>query len=240
MNRRIQTNLLSLALVVTGLGGCSVFQDLFSSSSDGGGPSQVSDLVGRIERVHVEAELSKQAMHNAVAGLGTIAAGDFKGDPSAAFASYLEAVEASEAQARKLRDTYEPMKEAAVPFFQQWTDKLKEYDNPDIRLRSQSRLAATRQRYEAIVAAVEPAMADHDSVNKGLRDYALFLGHDLNPSALSEIQDGVAALAKRAGMVERGFDACLVAARAYVDASSLPPSADGEAKVQPVSGSGNG
>jgi hypothetical protein len=222
---------------MTSLGGCSVFQDLFSSSKSGG-PSQVSDLVGRIERVYVEAELSKQAMHTAVAGLETIASGDLKGDPSTAYAAYLEALEASEGQARTLRETYEPLKEAAVPFFQQWTDNLKEYDNPDIRLRSQSRLAATRQRYEAIVAAVEPAMADYDTINKGLRDYALFLGHDLNPSALSEIQDGVAALVQRAGMVERGFDACLVAARAYVDASSLPAQASAEPKVQPVSGAG--
>jgi len=213
--------------------GCAVMTDAWDgmtglfAGEKGAGPSQVSNLVGRIEEVYVDAELSKQKLRTAVDALDVIARGGFRGDPSTAYATLVSAIEESEAQAKKLRDSYEPLKDKALPFFQEWTDNLKSYTNPDLRLRSQTRLANTRQRYDAIVAAVEPALTDFDTMNKGLRDYSLFLGHDLNPASLGEIRGGVGSLSARASQIERGFDSCLVACRAYVDAAALP--------VQPVS-----
>lgn len=240
---------IALTLLLASVTGCAAISSafnsitdsiggLFSSDSDGG-PGQVNELVGKIERVYVESEVSKEKMQAAVDALRAVSEGKFQGDPTTAYTTLVEAGKQSEEQAQKLRDNYENMQEAAEPFFEEWTENLKKYTNPDMRLRSQSRLAATRQRYEAIVAAVEPALIDYDTVNKGLRDYTLFLGHDMNPSALAEIQDGVNQLSQRAALASRSFDACLVAARAYVDASALPAQPDQPAgkaaAVQPQS-----
>jgi hypothetical protein len=208
------------ALLVTGLGGCQFVSGLFGDSH--AGPGSVNDVVGTIEQVYIQSELSKERMQLALAELQAISRAEFSPDAATAYARLVKSVEDSEQQAERLHMTYRQMKDAAEPFFEAWTDKLQEYTNASMRLRSQSRLAATRQRYEAIVAAVEPGLVDYQEVNKGMRDYTLFLGHDLNPSSLAEIREGVRALSARAGMAERGFDACLVAARSYVDTSALP------------------
>lgn len=245
MIRRKNIQATALALALSGMTGCTAMSGawdsmtgLFSSGKGAAGPSQVSNLVGRIEELYVDAELSKRKLRTAVDALDAIAGGEFRGDPSAAYATLVKAIEDSEAQAQKLRESYEPLTEQALPFFREWTDNLKNFTNPDLRLRSQTRLANTRQRYEAIVAAVEPALVDYDSMNKGLRDYSLFLGHDLNPASLGEIRNGVDALTARAARIERGFDSCLVACRAYVDAAALPAEpATRAATAVPVSGS---
>jgi hypothetical protein len=222
VNQHRKSKALVCALLIAGLPGCQFVSGLFGDSH--GGPSEVNDVVGSIEKVYIDAELSKDKMRTALNELQAIARAEFKPDATAAYARLVKAVEASEEQAGRLALTYRHMKDNAEPFFEQWTAKLKDYTNASMRLRSQSRLAATRQRYEAIVAAVEPGLIDYQEVNKGMRDYTLFLGHDLNPSSLAEIKEGVRALAARAGMAEKGFDACLVAVRSYVDNSALPVS----------------
>ena len=244
MTRRNKLQATALVLVLGSTTGCAAMSGAWDSmtglfsSENSAGPSQVSNLVGRIEEVYVDAELSKQKLRTAADALDVIARGGFKGDPSVAYATLVKAIEDSEAQATKLRESYEPLKDQALPFFQEWTDNLKNFTNPDLRLRSQTRLANTRQRYEAIVAAVEPALVDYDTINKGLRDYSLFLGHDLNPASLNEIRNGVNALTARASQIERGFDSCLVACRAYVDAAALPVQpANQPVNAVPVSGS---
>ena len=125
---------IALVLLIAGLTGCAAISSTFNSitdsigglfGSDGdGGPGQVNELVGKIERVYVESEVSKEKMQAAVDALRSVAEGNFEGDPSTAYTALLEAVELSEEQATKLRDNYEPMGEAAMPFFASMGSKL--------------------------------------------------------------------------------------------------------------------
>ena len=211
-------SLIAIAFVLPGaaLTSCGLF------SSDTAGPAQVDDLVGWVERVYVESELSKDNVQVSVTKLQAIVSAEFGANAVQAYTEFVESVDRAEQQADKLRDTIGPMKSAAEPVFEKWEEDLEQFSSPAMRERSFARMTATRERYEQIVAAVEPAQVAYDELVAGLRDHALFLGNDFNPGALSAVQEDVRRLSALAAEIDGRFDAALMAARAYVDSSALP------------------
>ena len=82
--RSITSAALALLPALGLLSGCAMF------SNQVAGVRQVDDLVGRVERVHLETELSKTRVRDALEHLHTIVDDDFVGDPFVAFESFLE------------------------------------------------------------------------------------------------------------------------------------------------------
>lgn len=193
---------------------------LFSSSRTG--PASVDDLVKRVENVYVEAELTNNRTQIAVQALRKLTSKDFAGDPVAAFGELDRSVKESELQVEKLAAALEPMKDASGPVFEQWANDVSSITSAGLRARSQERLDRTRERYQAIVQNVDPALASCQELNQSLRDAVLFLGHDLNSTSLATIRDEVITMTSKASQLDRQFGDTLVAARAYIDATALP------------------
>ena len=130
------------------------------------------------------------------------------------------------------------MKDTADPVFEFWATDLENINNPTLQARSRERYEAARQRYGAILKSLEPALATCTQLNTDVRDHMLFLGHDLNPQSLADIQDGVQMVAQSATEVDQGIEQALGAARQYLEAASLPvgapaaPSGEGEQRTQ--------
>lgn len=225
MNRRTFSKSLSLSLVVACAAACSVLSDGKQSVS----LTQVDELVSAIERVHVESELSRERMREGITALHALVSPDIE-DPIVLYADFAEAIKNSETRARALRNAIQPMKNAAGPFFSKWSSDLESFSSVQMRQRSETRYNATRARYDAIVAAVDPALTTYDAFNVGLHDHALFLGHDLNPSSIAEVEDAVRALTELAAKLDGQFAKVLEASRAYVQAAGLPM----QAEVAPV------
>jgi hypothetical protein len=215
----------AFAVVLPFLAGCASFGeglDGFFSKQPQSGPGQIDELLDRIERVHVDCELAGKSVSETLGHLQTMTARDFKGDPGEAYTRFLAALELSEQRAEELGDSIGPMRAAAEPFFARWSASLADYTNAELRRHSQQRLLETRQRYQEIVEAVEPAQATLEAYNRALRDHALFLGHDYNPGAVTTIQGELRSVAKLAVDVGQQLEASRKAARAYVESSSLP------------------
>lgn len=199
------------------LTGCGLF-----SGEDQATINKVDDLVSRIERVHVETEVSKDVVRETVSSLQVLSSHDFGGNGATAYLEFMSAIKRSERQAARLRSTVAPMKEASDPVFQQWANDLAGFSSPRMRHLSEQRLATTRERYNSIVASVDPAQSAYEVFNQGLRDIALFLGHDFNPVAVAEIEQDIHAVANLAAELDGRFDTCLMAARTYLDSSAMP------------------
>ena len=204
------------------LTGCGLF-----SSDDEATIDKVDDLVSRIENVHVETEVSKNVVRETVASLEILASHDFGGDAAAAYIQFMPAIKRSERQAARLRSTVAPMKDASEPVFDQWARDLAGFASPRMRHLSEQRLATTRERYNSIVASVGPTQSAYEVFNQGLRDIALFLGHDFNPVAVAEIEQDIHAVANLASELDGRFDTCLMAARTYLDSSAMPAAPGG-------------
>jgi len=217
--RTLATSTVLVLPLLAGLTSCASSSDKHSESL-----RQADDLVTRVERVHVESELSKDSVHDAMDWLQAIMRNDYEGDAVSAFAGFMEAVEKSEKQAKSLRNAVAPMQRSAQSVFDRWTTDLNAFANPRMRQRSQAKLNEARQRYDAVKAAVDPAETAFDGFNLGLRDVALFLSHDF--SAASELKSEVRALVRMTKELDQSLDATLAACREYIQNQGLPPGVD--------------
>ena len=227
--------LASIVAVLPGLfslGGCA-----FNAKSDG--LRKVDDLLVRIERVHVEAVLSKDTV---LKGMQSLVMLVNPGDAGVevAYVSFRTAIDASMAQADELRNNVAPMRKAADSFFEKWEDGLEEFTSERMRERSGRRLEETRSRYAKIVAAVEPAQIALDGFNANLNDLALFLEHDFNVAAVAEVQGDVQTLAQEATQLGHLLDAVRESSQQYVASAALvgqlggvPPTAN-EPEAEPA------
>ncbi|MCB9892616.1 MAG: DUF2959 family protein [Planctomycetes bacterium] len=193
-----------------------------ASSGISDGPARVDDFVGWVERVYVETELARERMNDAVAQLEALVGSTYAGDPVTAYTSFVEALRLSEAQAERLDEQIEPMKKAAEPVFEQWEESLGQFQSESMRERSGARLQATKDRYTRVLGAVEPARERFAKLNGAMRDHALFLGNDFNAEAVASVHDDARELIALASDLDREFEECLSATRAYVETSALP------------------
>lgn len=228
-NRPTLRHVAPLAVLLLGLvsPSCSSIAQSVSGLFGSGDPEsetlrRVNDLHDRIERVHVETELSMESMHTALRSLEGMVSPAFQGDALSAFGELERALESSEDQARTLASAVKAMQDSASAVFDPWAADLERFSNAEMRRRSQLRLEATHQRYEAIAAAVKPALWQYSAVNSALRDCIVFLGFDLNSASLGAIRDDLAALQREAAELDLEFEATLDAAEDYLRSAALP------------------
>lgn len=211
----------SSALAAFALFGFSACGALSFSQDTKYGVSEVDDLLTRVERVQVEAVLSKEKAHAAYDALHAIVASEFEGEPVTAYTALMNAIDQSKKQAAALSGSIEPMKMAATAVFQEWTTNLESFGNTKMRQASQARMEETRARYETILTHAVSARIAYDTFNADLHDNALFLEHDFNASAVSAIATEVDALGDQSHELDRRLDACVNAAKSYVEAAAL-------------------
>ena len=185
------------------------------------GLDKVDDLLDRIERVHVEAELSQETSTAAMLSLETICDPEFAGEPLEAYAEFVKTIDDSEKQADKLRKSIAPMKKTAESVFAAWASDLEGFGSAEMRQRSQARLEETRQRYVAISTSVDPALWAYDALNNDLRDHALFLSHDFNSGSIADLGGEVESLNRDGDELSKRLDKCLDAAEDYIRSSAL-------------------
>jgi len=198
------------------------------TGSRGDGLVQVNDFMTMVERVHTDAELSAQRVHEATEQFSTILAFNFSEPPVAAYNRFASAVDASTQQYQQLRASIDSMRRTAEPVFKKWAADLETFESMEMRLRSQNRLMETRKRYEAILAAMQPAQQAYETFDKKMRDYATYLSHDFNEAAVAALRGDESSVKEGAVALNGHFDACQLAAREYVQASAMP-----SAPVQP-------
>lgn len=212
--------LVALVPCCLAVAGCANLEATFFQPKDS--LALVDDLSDRIEEVHVASEVAKERMTAAVETLRSIVSPDFRGDGLSAHAELTRAIEQSEEQAEVFRERVADMKDTAKELFDRWASDLEGFTNAEMRQHSQRRLEETRTRYQAIVAAVDPAQWSYDAVNRSLGDHALFLGHDFNRAAVASLRPGVDSLVAQGGELESRLVLGMTAAKEYLDHASPP------------------
>ncbi len=217
----------SLALALAGAAGCA-------APSKGDSLVQVDQLVTAIEVVHTGSELAQEKLHNALLELHSLVSLDFGDDVVGAYAAAASAVDASGKQLAAFDLEVKKMKSLADPVFKRWAADLDAFTNLELRLRSQNRLAKTRQRYDAIVETVDPAQAAFAGVHQQLADCVLFLKHDLNAGSAAALRQDVATISAATQNLDAQLLACQSAAQEYVAAVALPTLAESAAEPEPT------
>ncbi len=78
-----------------------------------------------------------------------------------------------------------------------WEESLAGYNSDEMRAKSEGRMAETKANYDKIFEAGSKAADDFATFIAALDDQVRYLGNDLNPSAIAELDDEAAALNSR-------------------------------------------
>jgi hypothetical protein len=117
----------------------------------------------------------------------------FKGGDLEAFYEKLkDDYDAVEARSRRIEDRMAQVEEIAEDLFEEWEAEIDEMTNPTFKTRSRQSLEETRARYGRLHKAMTQARSRMEPVLRHLKDYVLYLKHNLNAQAIGALKQEVA------------------------------------------------
>lgn len=95
--------------------------------------------------------------------------------------------EACEDRAAIIDERIENVEQIASDLFEEWNNEINEISNPRYRSKSLQSLRETERRYARLNNAMSRARARMNPVLRQLRDYVLYLKHNLNARAVGAL-----------------------------------------------------
>lgn len=96
--------------------------------------------------------------------------------------------ESCESRAKAVSKQITDVDEIANDMFKEWKSELSEYQNADLRQKSQQQLQKSEQKYAELLAAMRKAESSMKPVLQAFHDQVLFLKHNLNAAAIASLQ----------------------------------------------------
>lgn len=109
------------------------------------------------------------------------------------------------------------MQKAADKYFANWEASQGGYSSDEMRAKSEARLAETKANYAKIFEAGREAGANFDGFIAKMKDQIIFLGQDLNPSAIADLSDEAAELNGQADSFFKSITETLKVATDYTN-----------------------
>lgn len=174
-----------LLMLVTALAGC---QSMKYRTLEAFGVEKRDILSSRVESAREAQGEAKEEFSSALEQFRATV--DFDGGELEDLYDRLNgAYERSLADAERVRERIDGVRNVAKDLFDEWSDELDDYENADLRRRSENLLRETQGRYERMIAAMERAEATMDPVLQAFQDQVLFLKHNLNARAISALRE---------------------------------------------------
>lgn len=176
-------------------------------------------LVSRVDSAREAQQEAKQQFESALSQF--IAVTDFRGgELEQQYNTLKDAYEESEQRANAVRKRIDEVERVAGDLFQEWTQELKEYTNPELRRASQRQLQSTRNRYRTLIVVMKRAEQKLDPVLAAYRDRVLFLKHNLNARAIASLRSERAKIEADIGALVADMNRSIAEADAFIKAMS--------------------
>jgi hypothetical protein len=94
----------------------------------------------------------------------------------------------SERRAEAVRTRIDKVEEIAKDLFAEWEDEIKEISNERFRMKSRDSLRDTKNRYARLHSAMTKAETSMGPILRRLKDYVLYLKHNLNAQAIGALK----------------------------------------------------
>ncbi len=98
---------------------------------------------------------------------------------------------ACEERAEAVRDRIDTVERIAADLFKEWESEIATIENVNLQAKSRASLQDTRSRFSRLQRSMARAEASMDPVLNNLRDYVLYLKHNLNAQAVSSLKKEV-------------------------------------------------
>ena len=96
--------------------------------------------------------------------------------------------EECEARAQAVEKRIAKVEQIAEDLFIEWDNEINEMTNKNFKAKSRASLKDTKKRYARLNAAMTKAQQSMEPVLTNLRDYVLFLKHNLNAQAIGALK----------------------------------------------------
>ena len=96
--------------------------------------------------------------------------------------------EESERRAEALVVRIREVEQIATDLFREWEGEIAEINNEGLKLKSKKSLKATEERFARLRLAMTKAESSMEPVLRRLKDYVLYLKHNLNAQALGALK----------------------------------------------------
>jgi len=133
-----------------------------------------------------------------------------------AYKSVEKGIERTEKQRETVKLAMDEMKTEADAYFASWTESLQQIESPDLRKRSESRMAETRGHFDGVLGAVADARAQYEPFLKNLKDQWTYLGHDLNAEGIKSLKPDADKLNAQAVELFKKIDLGMKKANDYI------------------------
>jgi hypothetical protein len=177
-------------------------------------------LVARVHDARKAQDEARQQFASALEQFIAVTGND--GGPLAEkYAKLQHELSRSESRAAAVRERIAEIERVAGALFKEWRHELDDYHDPALRDISSNQLAATEQRYAALAAALHHAAATMAPVLDRFRDQVLFLKHNLNASAIAQLDTNHRQLQSEIAQLITEMEASIREADAFL--AALPP-----------------
>jgi len=184
MRQRNFFALVAVLAVVFAATGC---RSMYYSTMEMFGREKRHILASRIEDVSEEQNKAAQEFKDALTRLKEMYGFD-GGDLEEMYRKLLSDYEDCNGRAGSVRTRISDMEQVASDLFREWEREIAEISNTDLRSKSEGSLRLTRQRYGRLDDAANRAARRMDPVLQQLKDYVLYLKHNLNAQAVGSLK----------------------------------------------------
>jgi uncharacterized coiled-coil DUF342 family protein len=184
--------------------------------SDPEGLKRTDSLIKKAEELVKETTSAREQIGKMLDTYNSIFADDVK-DVRKAYKGVEGEMGKSEKKRDDARKKLDEMKVEAEAYFAGWSESLQQIGNPDLRKRSETRMAETRGKFDGILDAVRDAREAYEPFMTSLKDQWTYLGHDLNPSGISSLKPDADKLNGEAKGLFEKVDAATEKANEYID-----------------------
>ncbi len=151
------------------------------------GVKQIEQLIKKA-RAEVESiNEAKQQLQKTMTAYNTVLSPDAK-DRRDSYKQLQKEMATSEKKRAEVKSRHDEMKGEAEKLFASWQSSTAAIQSPELRQKSEARLTKSRERFAEIQTAGQGASDLYGPFMKTLQDQVTYLGHDLNPGAVSSLK----------------------------------------------------
>ena len=172
-------------------------------------------LVSRVEKAKDSQEAAKEQFKTTMQRFQELT--NFNGgDLEAMYKKLSGEYDSSVSRADAVRDKIASVDSVAQDMFKEWKSELSEYQNPELRAKSEQELNDSKQHYATLIAAMRQSEAKMDPVLKAFHDQVLFLKHNLNAQAVASLQTTAAGIDQDVQALIKDMEASINEANAFI------------------------
>ncbi|MEL6499045.1 MAG: DUF2959 family protein [Planctomycetota bacterium] len=181
------------------------------------GEEKREQLVANVERARVEQHEAKETFATALDELLAISSGGNARDAlEAQYRTIESSFDKSESKAKAVNDRIKAIDRVAGKLFSEWESELDDYESDSLRGQSEVQLAATKQKYELLIASMRRAASRMEPVLSAFRDQTLFLKHNLNAQAIASLETDLEEIRVDVSSLIADMEAAIAEADAFI------------------------